>query len=227
MTTIIKSNNPWIDVNFRDHDYQIGRMVGGVGWPAGETIANERPGYICVIGEDYYPEPENHEFHKLYLFEEFESHDKGQLIKHCLEWQQKYRISQWFGRNDQNQIEFINHWNAKLRPHGSKQFWISEAVHSKPTGLIGTHIDILRTCMIPESTMSGQIILKWTNNTIFATNFSQIGYAYSELTDKDYPSIAAVGYAVSYLREYLPDNPYDEYDDTENFMQESGISDGY
>jgi len=203
--------------NYKDKPkLELGRVYGGIGWPgirraqrAGD-IPETLPGYLAVIGENRFFELGQPGRYLLFLLDEFKSDDKSALLKKSLEFNQQYNVDLWYGNTDKEMKNYVWHWNQHLRPSRSPEVIFMAAPYAYSLPHIQIHIEILR------SVLSAPQILDLTALIDDPICLSYLGpqYAegdYSTVTASDNPVVAALGYAVTALREYPPEDENDEY----------------
>jgi len=169
------------------------RTVGGVGWPSGE-----KPGFICVIGED------DHKVARLkvrnyWLLAEFESTDIEKLIRRIYDLQNKYLIQTWYSDTENVlMMHFVDRFNLKLSKK-KKGIYIAEAPFIGETHNLRVYSHQVKNRSHPERKS-----LQFGRNSMIPGVLA--GLSPDEVQKKkaeDYPAIAAIGYCVSGL-----DEPY-------------------
>ncbi len=185
-------------IKHEGNEIEIGRIVGGIGWPG------EKPGFAVVVGEDLYPPVGSRVYH-CYLLAEVEEQDTGQLMGRCTELAGYYKTLgsealDFYGRYHESNIHFLNLWNADARKRGMSEFCLYQAPFSD-NGLIGYHINILLDRLRPER-KTLHLSLK---DSKLAGYLQEIPpNEISSATDVQYPAVTALGYVVSFLTIHEP-----------------------
>jgi hypothetical protein len=187
-------------------DYEIGRVVAGIAWPG------EKPGFVVFIGEELNPRM-GEKVRRCHLLEEAEDVDLGNLLRRSVDTianlrnNYNQRVEAFIGRKDERSMSFLYLWCQKNR----RDLFISYAPHCDD-GLIAYHINGLQ-----ERAKDGTLHLPKgykLKGYMDELKESEINSA----TDSEFPAVAALGYAVSYLTLYEPDI-YD--DDEEDYIPEN------
>jgi hypothetical protein len=174
-------------------DLELGRIVGGLAWPG------EKPGFAVVIGEDLYPKLGSGLFNGLYhyyLLGEYEGWDLGELLTCCTYFTRYFNIKDFYARtNYKPSMDWIYSWNRNEK----EKFYPSYATGSKENGQITWQINNLLHCANKQTLH----LSRGPKTEGYLREIQQIDI--STATDMQFPSIAALGYAVSSLTEYPPD----------------------
>lgn len=174
--------------HWKERDIYFQRVVGGIAWPG------ERPGFVCVVGEESYFRPP----YQLHLLAEAEEEDTAQLIHRCSELKAIWKIQDFYGRLDETVLRYLELSNEQARGRHERPFEILAAPFSN--GSIGYHLQLLKDRLQPsqkslhlgfESKVPGAI-LELPVDQVFKAN------------DEQYPAVAALGYAVSALVVWPP-----------------------
>ncbi len=174
-------------------DLEIGRIVGGLAWPG------EKPGFAVVIGEDHYPRVGSGLFNGLYhyhLLDEFEEWDLGKLLTRCTDFTGYFKIKDFYARTSYKpSMDWIYSWNRNEK----EEFYPSYVSGSKENGQITWQINNLLHCANKQTLH----LSRGPKTEGYLREIQQIDI--STATDMQFPSVAALGYAVSSLTEYPPD----------------------
>ncbi len=193
-------------------DKMFQRIIAGVSWPG------ERPGFIAVIGEEVAEQPPYGEHGRkqpdVYLIAECEEESTGELIKRCLELKQKCKVSTFYGysKYDQN-MHFLALLNKRGREENRKQLSIQTAPFSDDD-FISYHINVLL-----ERLSVNNKSLHLTENSKLPGYLQELqGGDVHNAKAKDFPAVAALGFAVSALTvyEYKQNNPMALNNDEQN-----------
>lgn len=166
------------------------RIVGGIAWPA------EKDGFIIVTGEDYHEDP-TLKLRHYRLMDEFEGDNISRLIKKLYDYQNIYKVQNWYGDPDNEMMmKFISKFNQGLGPR-KRGVYISEALFVNDAHNFKYYAPQIK-----------KLISKSAKSLHFGQS-SQLPGRLSGLTsidvDKakisDYPSIAALGYSIAGLSE--------------------------
>ena len=166
---------------------EIGRRVGGIGWPG------DQPGFVVVLGEEKYPYYDRKTY-RYCLLDEAEENDLSKLIDRCLDFKKKTPWLQFVARRDADSLRYL-----RMRANGTGNGLISmirPAPHSE-TGLISYHINLLKSSLISEK------------KTLFLNEKSKLSsclmavpsVGIDKITDGQFPAVAALGYALAVLIE--------------------------
>jgi hypothetical protein len=204
--TVIKSVklNPggsWV-FHCEDRDIFFQRIVGGIAWPG------ERPGFICIVGEESYFRPP----YQLHLLAEAEEQDTSELIRQCRELQAKWRVQDFYARLDETILRYLELTNQQAITHHGKPFQVLAAPFSD--GSIAYHVQLLKDRLKP-----GQKSLQLGSESKLPSAVLELPVdQVFKAIDEQYPAVAALGYAVSALVVWPPldedraDTTDDEYD---------------
>ncbi len=180
--------------------YDIGRIVGGIAW------SGKAPGFAVIIGEELIPDYTSNTYH-LHLLKEVEEYDTTELFRRCADLARYYNLEEFFGHRDKKNIDFIWHWNDNIRSPGMPMLYIGCA-WSTSDDSIRNHIEILKDCL-----RSGRKTLHGLSESKSVLQLHDMSMDYSAATNTDFPAIAALGYAVSTLRQFPPVDYEDDYND--------------
>ena len=193
---------------YEGKEYEIGRVAGGVAWPG-----FEQGGYVAILGEERFPRIREKEHH-IHLLDEAEEPDLTSLLKRCEDLSnhcrsKRFNLELFIGREDEINWPHFDLWCANSRVN----HFITHAPKSD-NDAIGYHVNTLK-----NREDKGKLHLpEWCKLRGY---FNELGKNdVPTATDLQYPAIAALGYGVSYLTTYPPDNDDDEDDDI------SDVSDG-
>jgi hypothetical protein len=179
------------------------RIAGGIAWPS------ERPGFVCVVGEESFFRPP----FQLHLLAEAEEQDTSELIRQCRALQAKWRVQDFYARLDETILRYLELTNQQAITHHGKPFQVLAAPYSDD-GSIGYHVQLLKDRLQPAQ------------KSLHLGSESKLPSAVLELPvdqvfkaiDEQYPALAALGYAVSALvvwpplDEDRPERTDDEYE---------------
>ena len=181
--------------------HEIGRIVAGVGWPG------DRPGAIVVVGEERLPDIDSgkHHYHVIAFAEES---DIWVLLDKCAEISRDPSVD-FVARTSWHQCgPTLESYNQDRDDRGLPLLNIAWAIHSKPDGLIGYHLNNLRKVF-----RSGQMKRNDLGKTL-DLRLDDIGPDgnVNEVVDVEHPAVAALGYAVATLTDLWPLPEQDEFE---------------
>lgn len=195
---------------------EYGRTVGGIGWPG------EKPGFVVVIGEDWYP-PIGKTVCDCHLLAEYESYHLQEIYQQCAEMAAKHDVTTYYGRWVQQPCWALRDFNAGLNRVATRQIDFQPAPFSSSEssggrrGEIAYHMSVVRDKLRVEakSLFFGQV-----PNSLTVQRFSEVAPEdAARATDEDYPALAALGYAVTFLVSFPP--AWDEFKEEHNTMTET------
>ncbi len=191
-----------------DQEVELDRVVAGLVWPG------ERPGVICVVGQEaltsekWWADSERKKGRPYHLVREMEERDLGLLIRYALELRKTFQIQAFYSRYHKPAADFLNERNRKAYERGRPQFQYldvpyghepaSEASQGLRTGRIEVHLRLLRELLVP-----GRKRLHLGLKSRLGEELLSIGTAeLPTLTDMDTPACGALAYAVVALEYY-------------------------
>ena len=190
-----------VTIKHEKEDRELGRIIGGLAWPAGDN-----PAFAVIVGEDLYPRLGDKVRH-CYLLSEVEESDLERLFERCVYLLEHLRsagtkVEAFFGREHHSNMRFLDLWCRDKR----KELPFFYAPNSDD-GLIGYHIDILRK-------RARNMTLHLFEGCKLRSYIEEVGRnEVTKATDSEYPAVAALGYAVTRLTEFDPDEEQEEVED--------------
>lgn len=189
------------------------RIVGGVGWPAGE-----QPGFLCVIAENDNID-RRLKLRHYWILTEYESKDMEKLIKRMYDVQNRYLIDPWYGDTyNILMMHFVDKFNNRLTKQ-KKGIYLAEAP------FVGeAHNLRLYAHQIKTRTLSVKKSLHFGSQSQIPGQLS--GLSPDDVQKKkaeDYPAIAALGYVLSGIEEPYSDISRDR-EIHEQFVQNRTIA---
>lgn len=191
---------------YTDEKRTYRRVVGGIAWPG------DFPGFAVVIGEESYPAVGSKDYH-LYVLAEAEEMDVHQLFRRCadlsVKYSVKYDVFPFYGRRDQAMMSLLNLWHRDARDNRRDVFDFDSALNSD-NGNISYHINVVKELLLPERKILhlSDVIEKPKLPAHIQSLPPNVG---SIPTDIEYPAVAALGYAVTFLKSFR----YDDYEEDE------------
>ena len=187
---------------YTDEKRTYRRVVGGIAWPGNSS------GFAVVVGEEIYPAVGSKDHH-LYVLAEVEETDVYTLFKRCVELAVKYQASFFYGRYDLAMINSLNLWNRNSLEQGTAMFNFNSALFSDE-GKINYHLNVIKSLILPERKfLHLSDIIESPKLPAYIQSLPPNIYATA--TDIEYPAVAALGYAVTFLVEFR----YDDYEEKE------------
>ncbi len=184
---------------YRDTERAYQRVVAGIGWPSA------KPGAICIVGEEASYRAPN-----LYLLDEVEESDPGEFFRVCLDLEGKFKVSGFYSRLDEVNLEYLSMWNKQRRESRLSTLSISGAPFSDD-GRLQYHLSIVKDKLRVEqkSLHLGEARVAGLLTEIQTSELADI-------KDVDNPLIAALAYAVAALVtwkyvEPVPEPDSDDY----------------
>ena len=171
------------------------RMIcGGVSWPG------KRPGFAVVLGMSHDKHFDNYD---IYLLDEYEHIDIGELVKQCGVLVQRYELTAWIGDKEYDAADhLIRELNDTLkRPElpGLKQLYF--CVRSTPIlDMNNPYPYIMAELKKLVDEKRRQLILKDSKVKNYLGNIEPSEVA--DLQLGDYPAVEALAFAVIELRRY-------------------------
>jgi hypothetical protein len=167
---------------YRDTERAYQRVVAGIGWPSA------KPGAICIVGEEASYRAPN-----LYLLDEVEESDPGEFFRVCLDLEGKFKVSGFYSRLDEVNLEYLSMWNKQRRESRLSTLSISGAPFSDD-GRLQYHLSIAKDKLRVEqkSLHLGEARVAGLLTEILTSELADI-------KDVDNPLIAALAYAVAAL----------------------------
>jgi hypothetical protein len=176
---------------------QCKAIIGGVSWPS------KRPGFAVVVAMLY----EKHfDSHDIYLLEEYEDYDIGEIVRRCAAMDERYKPAAWFGDNrNQAADRLMKEMDEELQHPinyglSSRSFCVSRTVMVEIEMLYPYILPKLKRLLQPERRM---LFLKESKivNHMQAIDESEI----AELRAGEYPAVEALAFAVIELKRQFPD----------------------
>lgn len=160
---------------------------------AGFVPPANRQGALVVLGEEATWRPPAHVF----WLADAQEQTLDKLILRAIDFQREFLIQDFYGRtNDESVMRYLNLWNRDQRDRRMTGLYVSSAPNCE--GNISYHVSILRDRLNPNK------------KTLHIGKSKRLPAALQELpageiataTDRDFPMVAALGYAVSALSEW-------------------------
>jgi hypothetical protein len=203
----------------------IARLVGGISWPGIRTDPNRKvlvPGSVVMVGEERMPDKSMRPTYHLYLIDSFESQNMDELIDKAIDWRISEKVDMWLGRKDRDHDKFIHHWNKEIREKSKPKFKYFSAIQSK-TNSIAYHFNVISHCIQKDVKILHNLAEKRAGidlQTITSKSMMSIDA-------NEYPAIAALGYAVTYLREHKRRPEIDQSDESKYSRRNPNNMAGY
>lgn len=177
-------------IKYKGEELDIGRIVGGLAWPAGD-----KAGFVAVVAEELFPREGERRRH-YHLLEEIEEQDPDRLLDRTHDLTRHFRldkgltVERFVARLDDSGWRLVGWWQKRTR----KELPITDAFYSED-GLITEHIHVLKNCVKSEGTLHlfKGCMLKGYMDEVDITKTD-------EATDSQHPAVAALGYAVVDLK---------------------------
>jgi hypothetical protein len=180
---------------------EYGRTVGGIGWPG------DKPGFAVVIGEDWYP-PIGKTVCDCYLLAEIETYDLQDMFRWCAEMAAKHGVDAFYGRWVQQPCWALRDFNQGQNRVATRQIDFQPAPFSSSEssggrrGEIAYHMSVVRDKLRLENK---SLIFGDVPGSLTVKRFSEVTpEAAAKATDEDFPALAALGYAVTFLSSFPP-----------------------
>lgn len=179
--------------------YLIGRIMGGIAWPASQ------PGCIVLVGEEQDPVklyPLTYHYH---VIAEYEERNTTALIRQALSYEEDYGVLGWYCKEDDDALPFLWRWNNVVRDRHVPMLRVSPAIYTKE-GRVAHYIDLLNTVLNRDSKRLWPLDDGLCVRQMFHL---PINKDFSDTRIDDFPALAALGYAAWKLMASPPD-PYEE-----------------
>ena len=170
------------------------RIVSGFAWPGG------KPGVIVVVAEDL-NEDLSLNVHNLRVLAEAEDSNVEELLRKCVEFRKHYRVEGFYGdANNKPMMSFLRQFNENLSQKDVQSLWLQNAPFVDDIKAFEFYVHTIKNHLNPDK------------KTLHFFEGSRLSGYLMELPPEevksagvsDYPSIAALGYAISYLDTYGP-----------------------
>jgi len=172
---------------------QFNRIVGGFAWPS------ERPGFCIIVGE-HVTRYAAGDIYRYMVLSEVEEQQMDKLIQDSIRIRMLYKAQGMYGRlkrRSEKQLpamHFLDLWNGDAGRTGKIPFYLYEAPYTEERGLIQYHFNILRAMLNPE-----EKILYLGERSNLSSYMMEVQEDPNQMTDTNYPAVAALGYAVAQL----------------------------
>ena len=161
---------------------------------AGFVPPAERPGAVIVLGEESTWRPPA----IVHWLAESREQTLDMLIERALDLQREYKIQDFYGRtSDKGFMNFLSLRNRGAREKRMAEFQINSAPNSNADD-ISYHINILRNRLSPNNKTLHLGKSKFLPAALKELALDKIATA----TEREFPVVAALGYAVSALTEW-------------------------
>lgn len=175
--------NVWLENKKTKTKYT--RIIGALAWPS------INPGFALVVAEDFSEDP-SLKIRHIRSLAEAENEDLETLFQKCLEFRERYCVQDFYGnRENEPMMKILYDYNQGLKDIPS----LSLCLASFPEDL-GYHLYRIKGYLKEDKK-----ILHFGEESILPNYLLELspeeavrGSVY------DYPAIAALGYAISYLR---------------------------
>ncbi len=169
------------------------RIVGGLAWPYGG-----KPGFAVVIAEDF-EEDKSLTGRHLWVLNELEAPDVADLVGRCQDLRDTFQARDWFGTlRNKSMLAVLYHLQKDL---GHKdRFSFSPAPHADDSQGLGYYLPVIK-----EHLRINRKILHFGKDSKMAGYVAQVGPEALNQDPIEYPPIAALGYALSYLVIHKPE----------------------
>jgi hypothetical protein len=178
--------------------WQFGRIVSGLAWPHGG-----KPGFVVVIAENLNEDP-NLRVRHMTVIKEAETSDVANLVQRCQDWQAECQVQEWFSNTENKPLMAAFYQLTQDQPY-QRKFDPSRASHSGDRHGLGYYLPVIK-----EHLKSNQKILHFGEGSKLPGYLNQMGAEAMSQDPAEYPPIAALGYALSYLFENRSDGDEDE-----------------
>jgi len=200
------------------HDYRGGELkslyrqiYGGVSWP------DKRPGFAVVLGVGH---KKRFDSYPVYLLDEFESEDMGELVRQCGALQYKYQPEMWAGdRLNDAADRLINEMNRANKPvkKEDKGWWRNPLPPARLFYVSATPILDMK-CPYPYMLSELKQLLNPDHRLLFLKDGKVAGYLsgleaseISTFNFGDFPAIEALAFAAIEIRHRA--RWFDEFDE--------------
>ena len=150
-----------------------------------------------IIGTNYY---------RIFVLADIEEQNTNELLTRCAELKERFGVSEFYGRYDKKFMATLDLWNAEQRQF-PKLFILSAP--KSGDGHLAYHLDILKSRLHKRQK---SLFFSQDGKLPEAIDAVPPGVI-STATDAQYPSVAALGYAVSAAIWDPPDFEQEEYED--------------
>ena len=162
------------------------RIVGGLAWPYGK-----KPGYAVIVAEAMKEDPQLKD-RPIWVIKEIEEPDILVLLRYCQDTQEPFMVQSWHG-NTGDKAMMANFYHLS-REQGQGRFTFRMAPYaSKPNGL-AHYMPIIKKYLAIN-----RKILYLGQGSKLAGGLAQAGAEALSQNPSEYPPIAALGYALTYL----------------------------
>ena len=175
---------------FQDEETKVNyaRVVGGLGWPG------IKPAFAVVIGEDFI-EDSSLKIRHLRVFSEIEEDNIERFFQKCFEARERYQVEDFYGNiGNKPMMQFLWDYNRSLK----------EGVFDLRLGLASFPEDLVyHAWVIRDRIEQGERSLHLPENSLLKGYLMELGKEQVlKANILDYPAVAALGYALSYIKSY-------------------------
>ena len=171
-------------------EYQ--RIVGSLAWPH-----VGKPGFALVLGEDF-EEESNFKDRHLWVLKEVEESDVADLLRRCQTLREVFQAKDWFGDIwNRPMMAVLHHLDKEIEI--KNWFSVGAALYADDPRALGYYLPLIR------EHIGNRKILHFGKESKLAGYVAQAGPEALGQAPAEYPPIAALGYALSYLVIHRPD----------------------
>jgi len=182
-----------IQFEFDGHKIEFDQVLAGFAWPTDE------PGFSVVIGEQYLRKATGDEVH-YYNLGETENIKMDALIQDTIRLRRKFEVQGVWGRSRETaskvlpSMNYLLSWNKRSRSRGGAELFVGNADYTEPNGYIEFHCNLIRSMSMDDKKQ----LLLGTNSKL-PTYLNDVPEDISQLTDINFPAVAALGYVLATL----------------------------
>ena len=192
------------------NDRAYGKIVAGMCFPG------RLPGYVCILGESFHPEHSiGPDIHRIDLLHEIEEMHGQVLLEKLADAVGTWEIDAVYGYLDEHQRHYLSSFNSYARGQNRMPIGLQHPPFAENDG-IAVFIHILMDRLIPERKSFALFEGARLQSALMTLQAEEIPDARA----RDFPAIAAAGWAVSALTAYsrshlknLPTQANTEWDD--------------
>ena len=168
------------------------RVCGAIGWPG------ERQGFAVVVGEKDMGRNGINRF----ILAEATAKSFGELLSDCLKIQKRMELKRWETVFVPGAEKYIDIFNAKAFEKGT------DRIASVDEPLEANEYIQMSVELILDAVRSGNKNLHFFKDSSLPADLQSLPSNTSKLKIVEYPSVAALGFVISYMEEFKKPSPY-------------------
>ncbi len=176
---------------FHDRRLSFHRIWGGFAWPG------DKPGFAVIVGETLEKGPGGYGRHVL---AEVESFHANELVAGAIKLKEESGANNFWGRNDEADTAYLTMYNKRSYESGLPYFDVLSANGPEDDSIV-YQVNVLRDCLEPKKKS-----LFMFAESVLPGYLLELPQNVHQLTNVQYPAVAALGYVVSALVDSVPED---------------------